>query len=311
MVGCEPSKPIPTQDTDRVPLRPDLESIHHLGMAARTKNLGSPDATVRYPGITQDTVELGDLTVAHTVLEPGWRWSRDVRPTVGGEWCQARHIGTVLSGSFAVEFSDGSRTELRVRDVYDIAPGHDGFTIGDAACTVIEWAGIRAFSGFRPGLIGRQLTTLLLSDVVDSTAMARQLGDIAWRELLSSHYEMARAQLENHGGREVKTTGDGVLATFDGPAHALSCAAAITQRTGQLQIRVGVHVGEIEVVGGDVRGIAVHEVARIMGEAGAGEILVSEMTRALAAGFRFGDRGTRRLKGIGEIRLYALQPQDQ
>jgi class 3 adenylate cyclase len=293
-----------------VPLRSGLVSIHHLGVAARTKNLGSPDATVRYPRITQDTVELGDLTVAHTVLEPGWRWSRDVRPTVGGEWCQARHVGTVLSGSFAVEFSDGSRTELRIGDVYDIPPDHDGFTLGDAPCTVIEWAGIRAFSGFRLGLIGRQLATLLLSDVVDSTSMARQLGDVAWRELLSSHYEMARAQLEDHGGREVKTTGDGVLATFDGPAHALHCAAAIRQRTGQLHIRVGVHVGEIEDVGGDVRGIAVHEVARIMGEAGAGEILVSETTRALAAGFRFDDRGTRHLKGIGEIRLYALQTQD-
>jgi class 3 adenylate cyclase len=198
--------------------------------------------------------------------------------------------------------------ELRVGDVYDIPPEHDGYTLGDAGCTLIEWAGIRAFSGFRPGLIGRQLATLLLSDVVDSTSLVRQLGDVAWREMLSSHYEMARAQLENHGGREVKTTGDGVLATFDGPAHALHCAEAIRQRTGQLQIRVGVHVGEIEVVGGDVRGIAVHEVARIMGEAEAGEILVSETTRALAAGFRFDDRGARHLKGIGEIRLYALQP---
>jgi class 3 adenylate cyclase len=199
---------------------------------------------------------------------------------------------------------------LRVGDVYDIPPGHDGFTLGHAACTLIEWAGIRAFSGFRPGLIGRQLATLLLSDVVDSTSTVRQLGDAAWRELLSSHYEMARAQLEDHGGREVKTTGDGMLATFDGPAHALHCAAAIRQRTGQLGIRVGVHVGEIEVVGGDVRGMAVHEVARIMGEAGADEILVSETTRALAVGFGFDDRGIRRLKGLGQIRLYALQSQD-
>jgi len=256
-------------------------------------------------------VELGDLTVAHTVLEPGWRWSSDVRPAVGGEWCQARHIGTVLSGSFAVEFPDGSRTELRVGDVYDIPPGHEGYTVGDAACTLIEWAGIRAFSGFRAGISGRQLATLLMTDVVDSTSTALQLGDIAWRELLSSLYEMARGQLEDHGGREVNTTGDGMLATFDGPAHALHCAAAMTQRTGQLQIRVGVHVGEIEPVGGDVRGIAVHEVARIMSEAGPNEILLSETTRALAGGFHFDDRGTRHLKGIGEIRLYALELQDQ
>jgi class 3 adenylate cyclase len=176
---------------------------------------------------------------------------------------------------------------------------------------LIEWAGIRAFSGFRAGLSGRQLATLLMTDVVDSTSMALHLGDIAWRELLSSHYEMARGQLENHGGREVKTTGDGMLATFDGPAHALQCAAAMRQRTAQFEIRVGIHIGEIEPVGGDVRGIAVHEVARIMGEAGPNEILLSETTRALATGFHFDDRGTRRLKGIGELRLYALQLQDQ
>jgi class 3 adenylate cyclase len=279
-------------------------------VAARRKNLGSPDVTVRYPRITQQTVELGDLTVAHSVLEPGWRWSRDVRPEVGGEWCQARHIGTVLEGAFAVVFPDGSRTDLRAGDVYDIPPEHDGFTLGDTPCTLIEWAGIRAFSGFRAGLSGRQLVTLLMTDVVDSTTTALQLGDIAWRELLSSHFEMARAQLLDHGGREVNTTGDGILATFDGPAHALQCAVAMTHRTGQLQIRVGVHVGEIESVGRDVRGIAVHEVARIMSEAEASEILVSETTRALAADFQFDDRGRHRLKGIGEVHLYALQAGD-
>ncbi|HEV2309879.1 MAG TPA: adenylate/guanylate cyclase domain-containing protein, partial [Acidimicrobiia bacterium] len=172
---------------------------------------------------------------------------------------------------------------------------------------LIEWAGIRAFSGFRAGLKGGQLVTLLMTDVVDSTSTARQLGDVAWRELLSSHFEMVRAQLEDHGGHEVNTTGDGMLATFDGPARALQCAAAVTQRTGQVRIRVGVHVGEIESVGGDVRGIAVHEVARIMSEAGPSEILVSDTTRVLAAGFQFEDRGARPLKGIGDVHLYALQ----
>ena len=276
-------------------------------MPARRKNLGTPDATVRFPGATQEMVELGDLTVAHSVLEPGWRWSRDVRPTVGGEWCRARHIGTVLSGAFAVEFPDGTRTELRAGDVYDVPPGHDGYTLGETPCTLIEWAGIRAFSGFRAGVSGRQLTTLLLTDVVDSTSMALELGDMAWRELLSSHYEMARALLEECGGREIKTTGDGVLASFDGPAHALRCAAAMTERADELQIRVGVHVGEIEIIGEDVRGIAVHEVARIMSEAGPGEVLVSETTRGLASGFDFDERGAHHLKGIGDVRLYALR----
>ena len=281
--------------------------MNHFAVTARRKSLRSPDTTVRFPGITQLTVELGDLTVAHTVLQPGWRWYNDVRPSVGGEWCQARHIGTVLEGSFAVEFADGSRTEFRQGDVYDIPPEHDGYTVGDTQCVAIEWAGIRAFSGFRSGLSGRQLLTLLMTDVVDSTELVFEMGDLAWRDLLSVHYEMARSQLEDCGGREVKTTGDGVLATFDGPADALRCAQAMTRRSERFKIRVGVHVGEIEVVGDDVRGLAVHEVARIMSEAGPDEVLLSDTTRALAAGFDFDDRGTRQLKGIGEIRLYSLR----
>jgi class 3 adenylate cyclase len=253
-------------------------------VAARSRNLGSPDETIRFPGIVQSTVALGDLTVAHSVFEPGWRWSRDVQPVVGGEWCQARHIGTVLSGSFAVEFPDGSRTELRPGDVYDIPPEHDGFTLGDEVCTLIEWAGIRAFSGFRAGVTGRQLVTLLFTDVVDSTSIASRLGDVAWRDVLSAHFEMARAQLEDWRGREINTTGDGMLARFDGPAQALRCAMSIDRRGSQqaLRIRAGVHVGEVEAVGTDVRGVAVHEAARIMTEARPGEVLVSETTRALA-----------------------------
>jgi class 3 adenylate cyclase len=285
--------------------------IDHLGVTARFKNLEAPDETVRFSGIVQSTVELGDLTVARTVLEPGWRWSKDVQPTVGGQWCQARHVGTVLAGSFAVEFPDGARADLRAGDVYDIPPGHDGYTLGDETCTLIEWAGIRAFSGFRAGLTRRQLVTLLLTDVVDSTSVVREIGDGAWRDLLSAHYEMARAQLEQFGGREINTTGDGLLATFDAPAPALWCAASINQRAETIKIRTGVHVGEVEPVGNDVRGVAVHEVARIASQAGPGEILVSDTTRALAAGLSFEDRGVHDLKGIGQTSLSAFQPGEE
>ena len=285
-------------------------------MSARTKNLGSPDHVVRFPHLVQSTVELGDLTVARTVIEPGWRWSEDVRPTVGGEWCQARHVGTVISGSFVVEFPNGSRTELHPGDVYDIPPGHDGFTFGEKPCEIIEWAGIRAFSGFRAGVKGRQLVTLLFTDLVDSTSIANRLGDIAWRDVLSSHFESARALLEEYGGHEVKTTGDGMLATFDGTAHALSCAAELSRRarSDDLHIRAGVHVGEVEAVAADIRGVAVHEAARIMGEAHEDEVLVSETTRALAlaGGFTFEDRGWRievsqgtALSSVGTPDLYA------
>ena len=138
-----------------------------------------------------------------------------------------------------------------------------------------------------------------------------RLGDAAWRDLLSHYLEGVRDELDRFGGREVKTTGDGMLATFDGSARALHCAAALRRRAKAegLDVRIGVHVGEVEVVGDDVRGVAVHEAARIMAAAQPGEILVSELTRALAgaAGLDCEDRGAHVLKGLdGEWKLAAF-----
>jgi class 3 adenylate cyclase len=279
-------------------------------MEPRSKNLRTPDETIRLPGITEDLVDLGDLTVGRTVQEPGWRWSTHARPIVGGDWCKARHVGVVLSGRFGALLKDGTVLDLGPDDVYDIPPEHDGYTIGDEPCVLLEWSGLRAFLGFRAGSHGRILATLLFTDIVDSTVIASQLGDVAWRELLSRHFEAVRAQMERFGGREVKTTGDGLLATFAGPAQALHCAAAICRAANQegLHLRAGVHVGEIELVGSDVRGVAVHEAARIMAKAGEDEILVSEITRALAltSGLVFHDRGHHTLKGFpGQWRLFA------
>jgi class 3 adenylate cyclase len=157
------------------------------------------------------------------------------------------------------------------------------------------------------------LATLLFTDLVDSTAVAARLGDLRWRELLSSHFAAARSALDRFGGREVKTTGDGLLATFDGPARALRAATAIraAARNDGLGVRAGIHVGEVELVAGDVRGVAVHAAARILAHAGEGEILASETTRLLAqgTGLEFEDRGTHELKGLdGEWRLFALVP---
>ncbi len=254
---------------------------------------------------------LGDLTVSYTTAQPGWRWSVDIRPLVGGDWCQARHVGTVLSGGFAFVLPDGSRTELAAGDVYDVPPGHDGYTVGDEPCVTIEWAGTRAFGGYRAGVTGRQLVTLLLTDLVDSTSIAKRLSDVAWQDTLAAHFEMARGQLEDFNGREVSTTGDGMLITFDGPVHALRCAASIGARArrNDLHIRAGVHIGEVEVVGGDIRGVAIHEAARIIRAASPDEILVSETTRAvaLASGLTFVDRGMHTLKGIGDARLFAYR----
>jgi class 3 adenylate cyclase len=274
-----------------------------------SKNLAKPDKTIRFEKLVQDMVELGDLTVGRNVLEPGWRWSTHVRPHVGGEWCKGRHVGIVLSGRMGITFSDGSTMEVGPNEAFDIPPDHDGYTIGDEPCVQIEWGGLTAFTGRRN--TARVLTTLLFTDIVSSTEMASRLGDAAWRGMLSSHFEMVRRELDRHLGHEVKTTGDGFLAIFEGPAHALGCAFAICRAAmaDGLSIRAGVHVGEVERVGTDVRGIAVHEAQRIMAHAGNNEILVSELTRALstASGYTFEDRGTHQLKGLsGDWHLYAL-----
>lgn len=280
-------------------------------MSARHhKNLGEAEETREFPGVVDRVVELGDVTATRQILEPGWRWSTHVRPQVGGESCQARHVGMVHSGRLGVRLDDGTSFELGPDDVYEIPPGHDGYVIGHEPVVATEWAGVRAFYSHRLPWRGRALATLLFTDLVASTETADRLGDAAWRTLLSAHFETARGELERFNGREVKTTGDGLLATFDGPAPALHCAGAISLAASRegLHIRAGVHVGEVEMVAGDVRGVAVHEAARIMDEAGQDEILVSETTRALAlaSGLGFEDRGTRTLKGLpGERHLFA------
>jgi class 3 adenylate cyclase len=274
------------------------------------KSVDQPDEVVDFPNIRTDIVHLGDLTVGRMVNQPGWRWSKDVRPAVGGEWCEIRHVGFMISGRLGIDFRDGSSVVFGPGDVFDIPPGHDGYTVGDEPVVQVEWTGLRHWAGFG-GARSRVLVTLLFADVVSSTEAAARAGDAAWRDLISQYFEAVRAELERFGGHEVKTTGDGMLVTFDGSARAVQCAAAIRRiaRKHSLQLRVGVHVGEVEVVGNDIRGVTVHEAARIMATAGADEILVSELTRVLAgaAGIAFDDRGTHVLKGLeGEWRLAAL-----
>jgi class 3 adenylate cyclase len=278
----------------------------------RVKSFANPDEVLEFPKTRVRVVELGDITVGHFVNEPGWSWRECIQPTVGGEWCQARHLGMMISGRLGVELEDGTTYEIGPDEVFDIPPGHNGWVIGDEPVVQVEWAGIRAFAGFPTGIHSRVLVTLLFTDVVGSTALAAKLGDARWRELLSKHYESARAALERYRGREVDTTGDGLLATFAGPAAALHCAAAIQSaaRDEGLQIRAGVHVGEVETVGRGVRGVAVHEAARIMGEAAGDEILVAEATRLFAGPeLAFEDRGVHALKGLdSEWRLSAFRP---
>jgi class 3 adenylate cyclase/pimeloyl-ACP methyl ester carboxylesterase len=157
----------------------------------------------------------------------------------------------------------------------------------------------------------RVLATVMFTDIVGSTEHVARMGDDAWRQLLDQHDTMTRRQVERFRGRELKHTGDGVLATFDGPARAVQCARAIQDATRAigLEVRAGVHAGECEVRGDDIGGLAVHIAARVAGAAGPGQVLVSSTVRDLVAGstLDFTDCGAHQLKGVpGEWRLYEL-----
>jgi class 3 adenylate cyclase len=168
-------------------------------------------------------------------------------------------------------------------------------------------------TGSRPPAAGRrELATIVFTDLVGSTDRVRALGDAPWAALLRRHDEVVRGQLRRHDGVEVDSAGDGFLAVFDGPARAIRCGLAVREalRPLGLDVRVGVHTGEIERSEGRPRGIAVHLAARVVGEAGAGEVLVTQTTRDLVegSGLAFDDRGERELKGIeGARRLYAAR----
>ena len=158
----------------------------------------------------------------------------------------------------------------------------------------------------------RRLATVLFTDIVGSTATAAALGDREWRDLLAKHNALVRRELDRFGGREVDTAGDGFFATFDGPARAVRCASAIVAAVRELglEVRAGVHTGEVELVDGEVRGIAVHIGARVAQEAGPGEVLVSSTVKDLVAGsgIRFADRGAAELKGVpGAWTLFAVE----
>ncbi len=211
----------------------------------------------------------------------------------------------VEEGRYIAERIEGARfVEL---------PGADHVPWIDADQVVDE---VEEFlTGVRPPPhFDRVLATILITDLVESTATATKLGDRAWADLLAAHHEAVRRELSRFSGEEIDTAGDGFLALFDGPARAVRCALAIGERLADLElsIRSGVHTGEIERRGEAARGIAVHVAARVAAEAEPGEVLVTATTRDLVAGsgLAFTDRGERRLKGVDEPkRVFAARAQ--
>ena len=157
------------------------------------------------------------------------------------------------------------------------------------------------------------LATILFTDIVDSTAQISRVGDATWRRIVVAHNQLMRAELDRFRGREMGTTGDGFLALFDGAARAVRCAQAMTAavRDLDLEIRAGLHTGEVAIAGGQARGLAVHAAARVSALAGPGEVLVSSTTRDLldGSGLSFVSRGEHELKGLtGARMIYALEP---
>jgi class 3 adenylate cyclase len=254
------------------------------------------------------------LTVAPMLSTSGYRqflFETDVRPVLPTirvptlvlhrEGClftrvgHGRYLGASIPGARYVEL-----------------PGDEQiFYAGDAEDMIKE---IRAFvTGAREAPeLDRVLATVLFTDIVTSTERASELGDRRWRSLLDQHDAIVRTQIERFRGKEVKSLGDGFLATFDGPGRAIHCAAAITDevRSIGIDIRAGLHTGEVELRGEDVGGIAVHIAARVLTEAGTGEVVVSSTVKDLVvgSGLEFVDRGNHSLKGVpGEWRLYAVK----
>jgi class 3 adenylate cyclase len=276
------------------------------------KGFSQPDQARTFPNGKVDVVQMGEVTVGRFVLQPGWRWSKDVASIAGTRSCQHRHLGYTISGSLHVRMDDGTELIIRPGDAYEIPPGHDGWVEGDDAWDSVEFTSARTFAVSPEELGERTLATILFSDIVDSTAMLARVGDRAWAELLHEHNLRVRAAIDQFRGREMATLGDGFLALFDGPARAVRAAALMDQSvTGLgLRLRVGIHTGEVEIVGGQARGVAVHTAARVASVAGAGEVLVSATTHDLldGSGMSFELHGEHDLKGLrGTRTLFVLR----
>jgi class 3 adenylate cyclase len=284
---------------------------YHRSMQLRRKRFDHPDEVRTVEKARIEIVELGELAVGRAIFEPGWRWSEHVKPIVSTESCQVHHLGYVVSGHLHIEMTDGASLELRGGDAFEVPPGHDAWVIGDEPWVSVDWAGRRLFARPPNEISDRIFTTLVFTDLSGSTEILNRLGDAKWRQLLAEHNEAVRAEIERFGGREAKTTGDGFFVLFDSPARAVRGAAAMIDAAAAhgLTARAGVHAGEVELEGEEVRGIAVHAAARILGVAQPGEVLVSTTIRDLlsGSGLEFADRGEFQLRGLdGRRSLAAL-----
>ncbi|MBF8289164.1 MAG: Guanylate cyclase protein [Chloroflexi bacterium] len=264
-----------------------------------------------FPKGRVEVVELEDTVIGRMTYEPGWRWSVDVKPLAGTESCQYHHLGMVTSGRLRAQMPDGTELEVGPGDVFEIPPGHDAWVVGDEPWISVDFEAMRTYGKGKDAPVERTLASIVITDIVDSTARAAELGSSRWRDLVGEHNRKAGAAIDRHRGKLVKTTGDGILAQFDGAERAVRAAAAIRDAVRELglEIRAGVHTGEVQITDEDIRGIAVHTASRIMAVAAPGEVLVSATVMDLVdgSGLSFEDAGSHELKGLhGARQLYRL-----
>jgi len=274
------------------------------------RSFSSPDEHREFSSGVLDLITVGALTFGQETLEPGWRWSKDVRPLAGTDRCEFHHVGFQISGRWVCEDRDGTQLEVRPGDIFDTPPGHDAWVIGDEPCVTIDFQGIADWA--TRGSSARILTSVLFADVVDSTALINEIGDAAWRRLQAQFFENVQTVLSTQNGSLVDTAGDGILARFDSPVAAVHAATALLLAAERidLQLRAAVHTGEVEQTANGLSGMAVHVGARVLAQAGPREVLVTSSTRDLTldAGIDYEDRGAVELKGVpGARTLYALR----
>jgi class 3 adenylate cyclase len=269
--------------------------------AIRRKSLLAPDEVRQFLLGTGELTRVGSSVVGRGVLQPGWRWSTHMAPAMGTPTCPVHHVQIMLSGRFGFRMEDGEEIVLGPHDIADIPPGHEAWVEGDEPAVFLDIGGNIDGIGL-PREHQRIVTTLLMTDIVESTATAGRLGDQAWRQLLADHHRVVRMHLVTFAGSEVNTTGDGFLATFPSAVAAIRCARAIRDAVREigLEVRGAVHTGEVELLPGDIGGISVHAVARILALAGPSEVLLSAVSAGLAdgSGLVFEEHGRHTVKGL-------------
>ena len=278
------------------------------------KSLDLPDETRTLPNGRTDIWNLGDFVVGRITFQPGWQWSKDVKPIAQTEWCEYHHLGLVMEGVLHYITPDGLEMEVGPGMLYEILPGHDAWVVGDQVVIQYDFAGMRTFALPAAGRSERTLATLVCTDIVDSTAMAERVGPGAWAAMLADLNAESRRCIDRFRGRLAATTGDGIIGMFDGAERAIECAAMIRDAAARMGfgLRIGVHTGEVELIPDNIRGVAVHVLSRVTALAAAGEVLVSGTTYELVADseLEFEDRGEHELKGVtGARQIWALLPE--